>query len=84
MSITSSDEREQAVARLTAETDEQLRADLAFWAVAVADHEHRWAALTNERDAVGELFREAQTWVRIVVDELAARREKARARGGLS
>ena len=79
MSITTSpEERAQAVKTVAAETDDQLRHDLAYWAVAVADHEKRWAELTNQREDVTDLFKEAQAWVRIVTDELATRRERAR------
>ena len=85
MSITTSaEERAQAVEKVAGETDEQLRQDLAYWAVAVADHEKRYQELTNQREDVGDLYKEAQAWVRVVTDELAERRERARARGGPS
>jgi hypothetical protein len=81
---TSAEERAQAIEKVAAETDDQLRHDLAYWAVAVADHEKRYVELTNQRADVTDLFQEAQAWVRIVTDELAQRRENARARSGPS
>ncbi len=82
MSITTdAAERAKAIETAAGETDDQLRHDLAYWAVAVADHEKRFVELTNQREDVTDLFKEAQAWVRIVTEELAARREKARARG---
>lgn len=85
MSITTSaEERAQAIEKVAGETDDQLRQDLAYWAVAVADHEKRYVELTNARGDVQDLYHEAQAWVRVVTDELAQRREKARAGGGPS
>lgn len=79
MSITTSrDEREQAQAKVVQETDEQLRADLAFWAVAVADHEDTFTRLTNERQTSVDLFQEAQAWIRLVTTELQQRRRSSR------
>lgn len=80
MSITTSrEEREQAAERLAAKSDEQLRDELAYWSVALADHKDRWLALAEERDQVGDLMLEAQAWTGLVTEQLQARRPK---RGG--
>lgn len=85
MSITSSpEERAQAAAKLADKTDEQLQADLAYWAVAVADHEDRWAELTNERGRVAELHNEAKAHMGLVTAELQRRRPKPAPRSTLS
>lgn len=77
MSITTStEEREQAVEKLAGKTDEQLREDLAFWAVATADHQDRWTELTNERLKVGDLYTEAQAWVGLATAELQRRQRR--------
>lgn len=77
MSITDSrTEREEAISRITAKTDEQLREDLAYWAVASADHlaEHR--ELVNRQHQVGELYGVEQAWVALITDEMRSRRTR--------
>jgi len=77
-------ERQATMDRLAGETDDQLRHDLAYWGVAVLDHEARCNELRIEFDAVQELHEEAQAHVRLVADELSRRRDRTRARGGPS
>lgn len=85
MSIaTSREEREQAQAKLAEKSDEQLQADLAYWAVATADHEDRWNELANDRFKVAELHQEAKAWLGLVTSELQKRRPKPASRSGLS
>ncbi len=75
MSITTSqEERDQAVEKIEAKTDAQLREDLSFWAIAVADHNDTYNRLTSERAAAVDLFQEAQAWVSIIVQQLQKRR----------
>lgn len=79
MSITTStEEREQAVEKLAAKSDEQLREELAYWSVAVVDHQDAFVKLTNERHAAADLHEEAQAWVRLVTVELQKRRNRRR------
>lgn len=75
MSITTSpEERKAAEHQLEAKSDEQLREDLVYWAVAAADHQDRWAEVNNERELVSELFAEARAWHALVTVELQKRR----------
>lgn len=75
MSIATSREgREQAAAKLTERSLEQLRDDLAYWSVAKKDHADKYAALTRQRGSVGELYAEAETWIELLADELQKRR----------
>lgn len=78
MSITTSrEEREQAASKLAEKTDEQLRGELEYWAVAEADHRTDWNDLTERRQRVGDLFLEAQAWRELVTEQLLARHRKA-------
>jgi hypothetical protein len=78
MSITTSpEERRTAEAKLVEKTDEQLRAELAYWAVLAADYQDRWNELIKERDAVGEFYHEAQAWQGLVTAELQKRRRRS-------
>jgi hypothetical protein len=83
MSIaTSREERDQAAERLADKTVEQLQAELAYWAVAALDHQAEYAAISEKRMAVAELYNEAQAWVTLVSEQLQARRAKAREGAG--
>ena len=61
---------------VTAGADHQLQKDLEYWSVAKVDHAAAFAALTEQRFGVGELYKEANAWVDLIADELHARRHR--------
>jgi hypothetical protein len=79
MSITTSNqERQEAVEKLADRSDEQLRDDLAYWAVTTGEHQQEFQKVSEQRLAVLELHNEAQAWVSLITQELMVRRVRGR------
>lgn len=79
MSITTSrEERAAAVASLQALPDEQLRADLAYWAVRTGDHQLELERIRDRALVTRGLHEDAQSWVSLITEELMERRDRAR------
>lgn len=72
--VTSREERQEAAADLADKPKAQLLEDLAFWSIAVVDHRASFDRLTEQRALVSDQYLEAETWVRLIADELRARR----------
>lgn len=76
--ISDRDEREAALRKLAAASEEQLRADLQYWAVAARDHETESQELLNRQLVLRDLHHEEVAWVALITDEMRSRRARAR------
>lgn len=78
--IDSAEDLTAAEARLAAMTDEQLVADLAYWATSTQDAIEDHDAVVVVVRAKKRLYAEAQQWTSLVVTEIRRRRDAKRAR----
>lgn len=81
MSVTTSrEERQQAIARLAAASDDVLTRDLVDWTVASYVSAEDYRRLVEQQFAVRELHADEETWIALIADEIRRRRTKARER----
>ncbi len=73
--VDSTQELDEAKARLADATADQLSEDLRFWAVATLDAQADHVALADQQTAVIRRFQEAQHWTSLIAAELRARRD---------
>lgn len=79
MSVTDSrTDLDAAKATLVGKSDEELLADLGYWTVAARDHVTDFLDLEQREQRVRELHAEAETWTRLVADEMRSRRDARR------
>lgn len=70
-------DRDEAIARLSAATDESLRTDLEYWTVAALDHVVEYRELSARQAALNALHAEEESMVALIAAEM---RTRARAR----
>lgn len=67
-------DRQEAVQRVAAKTDEALRVDLEYWTLAAFDHVAEYRELTNRQVHLSRLHNEEEAWVGLIVEEIRRRR----------
>jgi hypothetical protein len=70
-------DRDEAIARLSAATDESLRMDLEYWTVASYDHAAEYRELLERQAQVRTFHAEEEAWIGLIATEM---RTRARAR----
>jgi hypothetical protein len=76
--IDSREERAEATARLTTEDDAALERDLVHWTLASFESARQYGEVSEQLGALRLLHAEEETWIRLIADEIAARRARRR------
>jgi hypothetical protein len=76
--IDSREERDQAISRLAGQEDAALERDLVHWTLASFDSARRFVEASEQLDQIRTLHAEEQTWIKLLADEIGARRARRR------
>ncbi|HET7030339.1 MAG TPA: hypothetical protein VFI34_07495 [Candidatus Limnocylindrales bacterium] len=76
--LTDRAERDQAIERIAATSDEVLARDLVDWTVASCRSAEEYRTISERLGQLRELHAEEETWIGLIADEVRRRRDRGR------